>query len=142
MNEVVISKWQQVERINFGRVIPADLESLMHFVEEPLQEAVGIMFEKNVPTIGSSCNINDYVQGRAWISADYDFMSSRNQQIVRSYKYSEYSPIFNRKLGHLVTVVGLFLPIEPHEFPKDIGTKAIKLAEKFDSQPNSLPKNI
>jgi hypothetical protein len=36
---------------------------LLEFIEEPLREAVAIMYDKNIPTIGSSCNVNDYDQG-------------------------------------------------------------------------------
>ncbi len=142
MYEHVVSQWQEVARIPFGRVMADDRESLLEFIEEPLREAVGIMFDKQIPTVGSSCNISDYAKGKAWITVDYDYMSSRNRKVVDRHDLVEKFPIRNQNIVRTVTVAGLFFPIEPHELPRDIGQKAVALAEQFQVQPNLLPRKV
>jgi hypothetical protein len=142
MSERIIREWQAVERIPFGRVIANDRESLLEFVEEPFQEAVGIMYDKNVPTVGSSCNIHDYTKGYAWITVDFDFMSNMNRQVVNEYEFTEKFEIYNSRIDKEVTVAGLLFPIQTHELPEEIGQKAVALAENFHEQSNFSYPNI
>lgn len=134
--ERVVAEWSRVERISFGRVEPSDKEGLLEFVEQPLKEAVGILYDKNIQTIGSSCNINDFARGRAWISLDGRSLSDANQAVVDRYKHHERTSI----TGMDVPIVGLFLPISEYESPWEVGKKAGRLAEKFHEQPFSWVK--
>lgn len=127
-----------MERIPFGRVIPEDKESLLHFIEEPLRDAIGMMFDKNIPTIGSSCNARDYAEKQAWITVDYDFMEEPNQRVADEYANTEKFRIFYPKLGRESMVAGLVFPIGRLDLPSDIGKRALVLAEQFQPQSKML----
>jgi len=138
----VIRVWESVEKIHFGRVRADEREALLEFVESPFKSAVGIMFDKHVPTVGSSCNLRDYVEGKAWITVDYDFMTSRNKKVVDRHETVEKFTVLNQNIGRVVTVAGLLFPIQALELPEEIGERAKDIAEQFYEQPDFLPKDI
>lgn len=139
---IVLQAWRNVEPINYGRVRAEQTEALLEFIEEPFKRAVSIMFEKHIPTVGSSCNINDYNNGYAWITVDYDFMTPRNRRIADRYETVEKATVHNHVIDKTVTLAGLLFPIEPLDLPEEIGAKAVDLAEAFHEQPNLLPHRI
>jgi hypothetical protein len=128
--QLPIDAWYEVGRIPGGRVVPDSKDTLMLFIEEPMRAAIGTLYDKNVPTVGCSCNANDYFEGRAWITLDWDLLSADNRQVVEEYPHYELT-IFE-DIGR--TFAGIFFPIEHNDLPVAVGTKALELAEKFRQQ--------
>jgi hypothetical protein len=140
--ETVHKAWLGVEQIHIGRIRGVQVEALLEFIEEPFKEAIGMMFEKNIPTVGSSCNIHDYSKGKAWITVDYDFMTARNKKVADRHDPVEKFTLHNRSIDRVVTVAGLLFPIESLELPEEVGARAVNLAEAFHQQPDFLPRNV
>lgn len=122
--------WRDVERIPSGRIVPATREILLEYIEEPLKESVGILYDKNILTLGSSCNAHNYMEGFAWITLDWATLASKNQKVAKLYPHSERTTI----LGMDVEIVGLHFPIK-EDRPEDIGRHATALAKQFRRQP-------
>ncbi len=141
-SDTVLRAWDNVERIRIGRIRGVQREALLEFVEEPLKIAVGIMFDKNIPTVGSSCNLHDYAKGKAWITLDYDFMTARNRRVADRHETVEKFTVHNRNIDRVVTVAGLLFPIETLDLPEEIGERAVDIAEKFYEQIDFLPPKI
>lgn len=140
--EPQIDAWYAVERIHMGRIVAEDKESLLEFIEAPLRPAIGAFFDRNIPTIGSSCNINDYYgasdpdnMGRpmAWISLDWTSLSEENRAVIEQYPHHDLHR-FTAVDGTPVELAGLFFPIQRTDFPEDIGQRALELAEQFHTQ--------
>lgn len=131
--EHIVAAWRGVERISFGRVKPASKEALLEFVEGPIKEAVGILYDRNIQTISSSCNLVDLSRGFASITLDEATLSEANQRVIDSYPYHERSTVGAEALR----IVGLLFPIGAMDTPDDIGRRAVNLAEQFELQPLS-----
>lgn len=142
MYEQVIDQWYAVQRIPLPHIIADEKELLLECIEEPLREAVSILFDKHVPTTNSSCNIRDYAEGNARITVFYDYLSSGNRKVVDRYDFTRKSSIRHERIGRLITLAGLFIPIEVDEVPSDISKKAVALAGMFQEQPHLLPPNV
>ena len=125
-------KWMDVQRIPIGRVSPADRESLLEYVETPLKQAVVVLYDKNILTIGSSCNATDFVRGSAWITLDGASLSQANQAIVDNYPLSERTVVGEKGVG--LPIIGLHFPISESDDPFDVGMRALELASKFEKQ--------
>lgn len=131
--EAVYVAWESVPRLAFRRVIPDSKETLLEFIEEPLKEAVGLLYDKNVTTFGSSCNLYDYSQGYAWISLEWATLSPYNRDVVTQYQYHELTTIDTTD----IRIAGLFFPITENDYPDEVGQRATALAELFEAQPKN-----
>ena len=129
------SVWADVERIYVGRVIPDSKEHLMEYIEAPLQAAVGTLYDKNVVTLGSSCNYADFARGFAWISLDWTTLSEENKQVVMEYPHHEISEIEYTD----IQIAGLFFPIEFDDLPDTVSAQALAVSEGFNQQPPTNP---
>lgn len=129
--ERILDAWCDVPRIAYGRVIPSDRETLLEFVEEPLGEAVGALYDKNIQTLGSSCNKFDRERGFAYISINRATLSAANRAVVDNYPHQQVTLM----QGTDIEMIGLFFPIGDMETPNDIGRRATLLAEQFELQP-------
>jgi hypothetical protein len=140
--EPQIDAWRAVERIPFGRVTADEKEALLDYIEAPLRPAIGAFFDRNITTMGSSCNMRDF-QGAsdpeqlgrpmAWISLDWTVLSDANRTVFKEYPHNTLISIEGID-GNTYELAGLFFPISPNDFPEDIGRKALELAEKFEQQ--------
>lgn len=128
----VLQKWLDVERISEGRVSPSDRESLLEFVEVPFKQAVGVLYDKNILTIGSSCNATDFARGSAWITLDGASLSQANQAVVDGYPHSKRTVIGEK--GASFPIIGLHFPISDSDDPFDVGMRALELAKQFEVQ--------
>lgn len=128
--KTIFDAWNAVERISVRRVIAQTKDELLEVIEEPLKPAIGLFFDKGIETMLSSCNLNDYYSGKAWVSINYGTLSEENRAIANDYPYSERAIVE----GTDIEIVGLFIPIEPTDFPRTIAEKALEIAEQFSQQ--------
>lgn len=130
-----LDAWIASERIIREGVLPHSRDMLLDLVEPPLKPAVGLLYDKNIQTLGSSCNYQDYIRGRATITLAADTLSGQNNTIASLYPYSQRETV----AGYL-GVIGLLIPIDPTDSPSDVGKKALGVAEQFAPQPFSWVK--
>ena len=131
-------EWAKIEQISVPNLFPPyEREQLLEVVEQPLKEAVGVLYDKNIPTLDSSCNEQDYERGRANVSFDWEELSEPNRHFILEYGYFEMRRFQTYKDGE-ARVVGLFIPIEPLDKPEDLKKRASLLVEKFETQQTKL----
>lgn len=111
-------------------------EAIQEYVEEPLQKACKIFWDKGIKTSGSSANKQNLDYGTpAFIMLDYLSLSSENQKHAQDLiKAGKAEMIWND------TAVSLNIPVEESTPTQHITEEAIKFAEGFDRQaPNWIP---
>ena len=128
-----LGAWVATERIIHEGMMPDCRETLLELVEPPLKTAVGLLYDKNIQTLGSSCNYQDFIRGRATVTLAADSLSGRNNTIASLYPHSQRDTVGVTRLK----IIGLLIPIDPSDSPSDVGLKALGIAEQFEPQPFS-----
>lgn len=86
-NENMQRKVSEVAPTNFSRATTIrERQQIVEIVEEPLQAACQILYDKNIQTLDSTANMKDLSEGasRAGIAIDYNTLSRENRQIAES----------------------------------------------------------
>jgi len=123
-------EWYEIERITNRRIMPVTRDDLLQVIEAPLRPAIGILYDKNIQTIGSSCNAVDLVRS-PWITLDAESLSAENKEVADAYEHTERVEVERSGLK----MVGLKFPVGEKDTPRDIGRRATTLANKFFKQP-------
>jgi hypothetical protein len=133
LEDEALGAWEAIRRISGKGILPRTRAELMDLVEEPLQEACGILYDLNIQTLGSSCNILDWTRGTAGLVISWDSLSESNRRIASEIPSVEITPFTEDPEG--LAGVFIFLPIGRFDTPAMIGAQAAEIASRFESQP-------
>jgi hypothetical protein len=133
LEDEAIDAWEAVRRISGTGVLPRTKAELRDLVEDPLQEACGILYDLNIQTLGSSCNILDWNRGRAGFVISWDSLSESNRRIASEIPGVEIMPLTEDPDGPRGASISL--PIGQFDTPTTIGSHAAEVASRFESQP-------
>ncbi len=128
-----IDAWEAVRRITGKGVLPRTSAELMDLVEEPLQGACGILYDLNIQTLGSGCNIQDWNRGRAGLVICWDSLSEGNREIASQIPGIEITSLTDDPKGPIGVFV--YVPIGQFDTPAMVGAQAAEIASRFESQP-------
>lgn len=128
-----LDAWGSVRRISGKGVLPRTRTELMDAVEEPLQEACGILYDLNIQTLGSGCNIQDWYRGKAGLVISWDSLSEGNRIIASQIPDVEIAPLTDDADGPIGAF--MYLPIGRFDTPATVGVQAAEIALRFEQQP-------
>ncbi len=131
----VVEAWQDVPRIPGRGRLPRTKEELLTLVEEPLKEACGMLYDFNIQTLSSGCNMIDYQNGYGGISISWTNLSLYNRQVARELPFKKIEEVPAEDVEDELTIVHISIPISKSDFPDMISRRALKLAQRFKPQP-------
>jgi len=122
----ILKTLQNIEPIEEGSIVPANVDDLDRVVEEPLLEACKIFFIKGVKTWMSSANKNDIKNGEAHIIIKYESLSEENKRVADRYAV----PYPYRDISY----VKFTMYVTESTTIKSISKHMVKIASDFKSQ--------
>lgn len=125
-NEPSIGKVSDVEVVQETGTLITKREDIKKYVETPLIEACGMLWDKNVKTTWSSCSSKDFQQGHGVIGIDYESLSEENKKIGE-----EVGEINESGLGK---TLWLKIPLTPDTTIEEARRKSIEFVSKFKKQ--------